>query len=689
MNKTNECFDIPLSKREEYQKKGYTHTGVSFVKNNERFITVEKDSVFEQAKWLTFGKEKEAVIARKDFELENITKTELFVTALGFSEIYVNGKKISDRLYAPAWTNYNYSDLTTINMPVSDTLTYRTFYEKTDITDFLVKGKNTIVFHIGGGWYCQHESRNEGMNTYGDITLCFALKQNGETVVSSDETVKYRRSFVVRSNIYFGEIQDLRLGGYDFSDLSEDISEWKSADIKDAPLTLLREQDCIPDRVTRHIKPECIFKKGDYAIYDLKEEVAGFPVFVFGEGSRIDDECTVRFADELNGDGSLSFHYCGGTSRMQREKYIYDGKAGELHQHFTWHAARYIEVTGNAQPVDFCVAHTDLKKTVEFKSSNETLQWIFDAYIRTQLNNVHCCVPSDCPHRERLGYTGDGQLTARTVMTCFDSEKLYRKWMQDIADSQDIYKGHVEHTAPFYGGGGGPGGWGGAIVFVPYNFYKFYGDINVLKKYYPNMLLYLEYLKNHCENNLVTSSEPGGWCLGDWCSPGNKNLIPEEFVNSYFYIRAMKEVVEISRILGEDCKETEANLEKTTSSFLQKYYNEKDGTFCNSLESADAYGYNLGFGNEKTLKAIVTKYEQLGEFDTGIFGTDILIKVLCENGYKDLAKKLLISEKENTFYNMKKHGATTLWENWDGCDSRCHPMFGAVVEYIVKYFNEA
>ena len=111
-------------------------------------------------------------------------------------------------------------------------------------------------------------------------------------------------------------------------------------------------------------------------------------------------------------------------------------------------------------------------------------------------------------------------------------------------------------------------------------------------------------------------------------------------------------------------------------------------TFCSSLEASDAYAYDIGLGDERTLKAIADKYETLGEFDTGIFGTDILIRVLCENGYKELAKKLLTSEKENTFYNMKKHGATTLWENWNGEASHSHPMFGAVVQYIVNYFNE-
>ena len=193
----------------------------------------------------------------------------------------------------------------------------------------------------------------------------------------------------------------------------------------------------------------------------------------------------------------------------------------------------------------------------------------------------------------------------------------------------------------------------------------------------------------HSENGIVVSEERLGWCLGDWCSPGNKNLIPEPFVNTYFYIRAIKNVIELSKVIGKPTKDLEARLKKVEKAFLDKYYDKKTSTFAKSLESSDAYGYDLGFGNEKTLKKIVEKYEKLGQFDTGIFGTRILIKILCENGHKDLAFKLLTSEKENTFYNMKKHGATTLWENWDGAHSHSHPMFGAVVEYIVKYFNEA
>lgn len=682
--------ELPAELLPFFEKNGFAKCGVTYNKDGARYIKVEKSFVFDGCMWLSFNEECEAAIVKKKFEISpDGQKVYLTAATLGFCEIFVNGKSVSDRLFAPAWSNYNERDLSVLCYPIFDTLTYRVYYERFDITELLKNGENTVVFHIGGGWYCQHESRNEGINKYGFLKLCFKVTANGETVAKSDDDTYFAKSFVTRASIYFGEVQDLRLGNFDFS--KEPTSgEWKKCDKAAAPLSLLRLYSYPKDRVVRTITPKCIFKRGDYAVYDIGENIAGFPVIKFKDGAAQDERCLLRFAEELDESGSLNFHYSGGRGRMQCEEYIYDGSYnGELCQHFTWHGARYFDVLGEAEVLEYRVTHTDIKKKVEFKSSDRILQWIFDAFIRTQLDNIHCSVPSDCPHRERLGYTGDGQLVSRAVMTCFEAEGLYRKWLDDIADSQDIYSGHVEHTAPFYGGGGGPGGWGGAIVFVPYNFYEFYGDKGILEKYYPNMLIYLDYMESHSENSLVVRGEKGGWCLGDWCAPGNKNRLPEPFVNTYFYIKALVLTTEISKILGRDACELEKRCARIKKAFLDNYFDEKSGSFFGSVEAADAFGFDLFPEKSKAFDNIVEKYEKLGEFDTGIFGTYVLIKTLCENGKKELAKKLLTSRGENSFYNMMKHGATTLWENWDGCDSRNHPMFGAITEFLVKYFNEA
>ena len=667
------------------EKNGLAKCGVPV----DGFIRCEKNLVFQGARWVQFGGEIHSVIARCDFVADKKAPAELVVSGLGFCDIYINGKCISDRVLAPAWTNYVKSATETMEYPIFDIMTNRILYEKIDVSRFIKKGKNTIVFHIGGGWFTQRECINEGVKSYGDLMLCFKLTQGDNILAKSDEAVKYKKSFVQRANIYYGEDQDARVGGYDFTDISECTDSWADADVICDPLSVLQEQDCLPDKIIRKLKPKCIFRRGDYAVYDIGENVTGYPVIEFNEGTYIGDGCTIRFAEELKDDGTLAFHSAGGEFRMQKDTFIHDNKCKEYYPRFTWHGARYFDVFGRVNVKEYRVSHTDMKPIVKFKSSNETLQWIFDAYIRTQLSNVHGCVPSDCPHRERLGYTGDGQLTADVVMTCFDAEKMYRKWMQDIADCQDIYTGHVQHSAPFYGGGGGPGGWGGAIVIVPYTFYKHYGDKAVLEKYYPNMLMYLGYLDSHSDNGIVMREELGGWCLGDWCSPKDRNLIPEPFVNTYFYLKALEMTIEIAELIGKPSKDLKVRYKDVKKVFMDKYYDKKTSTFYGSVEACDAYGYDLGFGDEKTLEAIVDKYEKLGEFDTGIFGTDILLRTLCENGHKDLAFKLLTNEKENSFYNMKKQGATTLWENWDGAHSHSHPMFGAVVKYLVEYFNEA
>ncbi len=671
------------------EKNDMPHKGVPVKVNGKSIVEFEENLVFDGASWVEFGGEYHSVIARSVLELDKIPENaELFVTGLGFCQVYINGKRITDRELAPAWTNYVKADTPSMEYPIFDTMTNRIFYEKIQVKEFLREGKNTIVFHIGGGWFTQRECPNEGVKPYGNLMLCFKLMGGEKILAASGENVLYRKSFVCRANIYYGEDQDARIGGYDFENDTGDDEFWSKATVIRKPLSLLQEQTCTPDRIIRSLTPVCIYRKGDYAIYDIGENISGYPVVEFSERSPKGERCVLRFAEGLNADGSLNFLSAGGAFRMQKDTFIHDGVCKEYYPRFTWHGARYFDVLGNVNVKEYKVTHTDLKQIVTFRSSDETLQWIFDSYIRTQLSNVHGCVPSDCPHRERLGYTGDGQLTANVVMTCFDAREMYLKWMQDIADSQDIYTGHVQHTAPFYGGGGGPGGWGGAMVIVPYAFYKHYGDISVLEKYYPNMLMYLDYLESKSDNGLVMREELGGWCLGDWCSPGNKNLMPEPFVNTYFCLKTLQMTIEVSKLLGHSAEKLEARYEKVKKAFLENYYDEESCTFCGSLEASDAYGYDLGFGNEKTLKAIVDKYEASGEFDTGIFGTDILIRTLCENGYADTARRLLTSTKENSFYNMKKQGATTLWENWDGCDSHSHPMFGSVVEYIVKYFNE-
>ena len=687
--------DVPA-----YEKQGYYRCSVVFLKNGEDHIRMAKSTALEGVDWLAFDDAHDVVLFRNDFvfpdEIESVSAD---ILTHGFFEAYLNGTKISDDLYVPAWTNYNAQDFSRLNYPIHDTFCHRSYYLHYDLTAAAKSGVNAFAVQIGDGRYGQRESKNEGVLPYGEKKLCFQItvrtKDGGKAVFTSGDGGVFRPSYITRSSMYFGEEQDFRLLTADFFTCPLDAPACRPVRKVARPDTLVQRQPCPPDRVLRRITDAKVLSVfGDRTIYDLGENVAGFAVLRFSENARYGERVTVRYAENLHADGSLDFHSTGGTHRLSVDVFRAGDSATRqselLMPRFLWHAGRYVEVTGKADFVCFCVAASDVPVTAEFRCSDEVLNWLFNAYIRTQQSNIHTCVPSDCPHRERLGYTGDGQLTAEAVMTVFDAKALYQKWMRDIADCQDIYGGHVQHTAPFYGGGGGPGGWGCAMVAVPYQYWKFYGDTAVLAEYYPHMKQYLDYMEAHCDDHLVVREEPQGWCLGDWCTPRQDECgvpIPEPFVNTCFYIRSLRQVMEIAPLVGkeDDLPDLRRREEAAAQALTGRYFDPATGSFCGGVCGADAFALDLGLGDARTLQNLVAHYREIKTFDTGIFGTPLVVKALFENGYADDAVRLLANRGEVSFYHTMQSGATTLWETWFGGHSHSHPMFGAVVEYLFKY----
>ena len=463
-----------------------------------------------------------------------------------------------------------------------------------------------------------------------------------------------------------------------------DLSGWKPAQPVHAPETLLEEQTCPPDRVIRKLYPILIGEYDGRKIYDCRENIAGRVVLsCLGKKG----ECiTVRHAEELAADGTLDFESAGGSDQLQQDHYICDGRIQTLHPLFCWHGFRYFETEGPCEVLCAEVIHTDVAVTSSFSCSDPVLNWLYEAYIRTQLDNYHGCVPSDCPHRERLGYTGDGQLTAETAMLLLDAKELYRKWYQDILDSQGAETGHIPHTAPFLGGGGGPGGWGCAVYQVPLAWAKIYGDDSLLVQGYDAILRWFDYMDAHSEKGLVVREEEGGWCLGDWCFPASeeKEQLPEAFINTFYYLHGLQEMMQISEKMNNKLSIRFAEREKNVkNAFLDAYFDPETGDFCEGRAAGNAYGLALGLGDKRTKKHLVEKYEALGRFDTGIFGTSMLLEQLFSIGAGDLAVRLLTNDSEAaSFAHMKRNGATTLWERWDGRESHNHPMFGACVRLL-------
>ncbi|MBR3588650.1 MAG: GNAT family N-acetyltransferase [Clostridia bacterium] len=674
-----------------YEKQGFAVDGVKRSNGEFDFIPMVYDLIFDECGWFGFEENTEAAVMRKTFLCENVKNAKVQFVSLGFCEPYFNGKKLTEYKFIPAWTNYEKRDYSGASYPIKDIMTHRCYFLQYDISDLINNGKNVFSLHIGNGWYGQYEQKAENMQPYGQIKYCFKITltdENGnEEIIVSDGSEKWKKSHIEKASLYLNETVNGTLFDENIFEADLDDTSWLSPVKKEKPLTVLEKQYFAGDSVKYSLTPTLLFKKNDKKMYDIGKNVSGLPIIKFNDDAQIGEKAIVKYCEILDENNEMYLRTTGGDWRLQCDTFINGKNNCPMTTTFTWRAGRLIEIEGNAELIRFDVVNSDVPLTSEFYSDNETLNWLFEAYASTQSNNIHSFVPSDCPHRERLGYTGDGQLCSAAAMTMYDSEDLYRKWLQDIADSQDIYNGHVQHTAPFYGGGGGPGGWGGAIAIVPYHHYRFYKDKGLIEKYYPAILAYIDYMEKHSDNGIVVREEEGGWCLGDWCAPENNNLIPESFVNTYYMIKTLLIAIEIAEELGknEDIPSLEEKLIYVQNSFMNEFFDEETGSFLGGIQGTDAYAIDINMGDERTLENLVNKYESIGTYDTGIFGTDLVTRVLFEKGYGELAVRLMTNEGEISFYNMKKQGATTLWENWDGCDSHSHPMFGAVCEYLFKY----
>lgn len=634
-------------------------------------------------KWIGAQSEIVSPIVLRRFNTENIRKATLIITGLGYFEAKINDKAVTDYMYLPVITDYEPRDLTLCaHKGTTGTTTNRVYYYDFDITDLIKNGENLLSIQLGNGWYKQQERKAEGNMSFGDTLKCIykiVIETESSTVeICSDGSETYTDSSIRFSNMYIGEI-------IDYTTKSQ---EEKAVTVLPFTKTILCEAIGAPDKIIRTIKPQKIAEANGKQIFDNGENISGLvSVKTSATANQI---IKLRYAENINEDMTLNFTSSAasyntmrsGQPQIQEDTFITDGTARTFKPKFVFHAFRYFEIEGDFDEVTVEVIHSDTPITSTFTSNHEGMNFLYDAFLRTQLDNMHGSIPSDCPHRERLGYTGDGQLVAPTAMMMLDTKEFYKKWIQDILDCQDT-DGHVRHTAPFLGGGGGPGGWGSAIVIVPYTYYKQYGDTDMIKYCYDKMKLWIDYLLSHSENGLVTSEDPGGWCLGDWASL-EKMEIPEPYVNSCYFVKNLLLLEEMAAVIGKDIdiphyQEFRAISEKA---IVDNYYDAATGHYANGIQGADAFAVWCGLAGADTAKMLAKKYNELQYFDTGFLCTDILCEVLCNYGYTDVFLSLLESEKLGSFLYMKRHGATTIWEYFIGKCSHNHPMFGACTRQL-------
>ena len=631
--------------------------------------------MLERAKWIECEKYETPIILRR-FTLEDVVDAELAVTGLGYFEAYINGQRVTEDMFLPAQTDYHYRDTTGFQYPIADRMRYRIHYLTFPVTHLLRKGENTLQLLLGNGWYRQTRRTCEGEQSYGaSLKALYALRveqRGGETFICSDGSELYGESGILESNLYYGETIDIRR-------TPQFTQRVRVTDIEN---TRLVPQTCPADRVVSVLEPRLVWREGDTSIYDNGENVTGF-VSVETD-CPAGSEITVTYSENLQADRAdldLRSTGCDGEDgQVQRDRFINDGSVNLFRPRFVYHCFRYCKVQGRVRSIRTHVVHTDLPTVSDFSCDNRTLNWLYAAFRRTLLNNLHGCIPSDCPHRERLGYTGDGQLTAEAAMYCFDLSGAYRKWIGDIFDSQGE-NGHIQHTAPFQGGGGGPAGWGGAAVTLPYMYYKFYGDRDFLAENYPGMCKWVSYMLSRTENGLVTREEEGGWCLGDWGTAG-PNAIPPAYVNSAYFVYLLERLGELAQILGheEDRVRMQAYAQDYRAAVLANFFDPETGDFCGNVQFANVFALAVGLGDDRTFAHVCQAVDESGEvLDIGMIGMDLLIQLLFERNEADRALRAM----ELLLRPMQDNDSTTVWEYPYRVDrSNCHHMFCGMVRSL-------
>jgi len=384
-----------------------------------------------KAKWIgdkdgapiKLGQKNPAVYLRKTFKIKGMPeKARVYISGIGYYELYINGKKVGDHVLSPNQTNY---DKRRGNDPAMKNFKTRVLYETFDITDYLQHGENTALVILGNGWYLRTEREEYLPLSYDYPRLISQLEvtyaDNEVQTVVSDTTWKITTNGPITDNsITNGEIYDARLDNEAWYKPGFDDDNWQNAKLVRIPDGKLHAQMSPPDRVTSLIHPVSVkeVRKGVYR-YDFGTMFAGWIKFKI-KGKKGDKLKMIYFEDN-------------GNNYDQRDTYIFKSDGVELWEpRFTWHAFRYVEIDGSSEPLTLDngigkVVHTDVEHTGKFECSNELFNTINADFVKTQFDNMHGGVPSDCPHRERRGYTGDGQIAAQAAIYNFDMRAFYTK----------------------------------------------------------------------------------------------------------------------------------------------------------------------------------------------------------------------------------------------------------------------
>ena len=625
-----------------------------------------------------------APLLRQEFKIEKpIKEARFYGTGVGYFELYINGERVGEDYLSPNQTNYDKRPtLDAHAIVVTDPFAeYTVMYLSHDLKEMLSEGENAIGVILGNGFYDTTRNWVKGYGTPRFIGQIEVTYEDGsrEVVVASDEDWRIERSAIISDQIYYGEQYDARLEHEGWSEADYDDSSWAKAALKRAPYGKLIPQNGPADRITERFAP-VEFEKRDDGVIRVKfpVEVSGWVALkniVAEKGQTI----SIKYVSESPGNGD--------------NIYIAKGSGDEsYHARFTWFVFSEVEITGidNLTPaqVEAHAVNSAVERSGKFATSNELINTINKIWQRSQLDNMHGSIASDCPHRERSAYTGDGQVACVTVMHNFDARAFYNKWIRDIRGAQ-LTGGYVPNGAPWQPGCGGGVGWGAAMEIMPWEFYRHYGDERMLEQNFEAMCKHVRWMTTWVDDDKGTmlSHDVCQWKnLGDWLPP---RVLPQgELIHTFFLWMCSDIASATATKLGYEAEAAEfaALRDKTAEAFHKAFYDPATGSY--GKHGSNVLALKIGVPAERKAKVVEALRANIAEvndhLDTGIVGTRYLFEVLCDNGLKDLAYKIINQRDFPSFGWWIEQGATTTWEQWDGGNSRNHPMFGGGIGWFYR-----
>ena len=586
-----------------------------------------------------------------------IRSATIYVTALGLYELHLNGQRVGDHVLAPDWTDYN----------------KRVRYQAYDVTALLKPGANALGAILANGWYAGHIG-NGGFQVWGTVPALLAQLEitytdgTHERVVS-DETWKQHASPLLASDFMLGEAYDARLevSGWDQPGLDE--SQWNPVTVREEARHL-DWQVSQPVRVTGEIQPKAITepKPGRWT-FDLGQNMVG--VVRLKLNAPAGTQITVRHAEMLNTDGTIYVANLRGAPSI--DHYICKGGGETWQPKFAFHGFRYVELTGlsekpGTEAVTGIVLGSDTPAAGDFACSDPRVNQL-QSNIQWGQRGNYLSVPTDCPQRdERLGWMGDAEVFVRTATGNADVQAFFSKWLVDVDDAQTP-EGMFKDVSPSKNGwGGGVPAWGDAGVICPWTIYQAYGDKRILERHLPAMIKWVEWCRAH-STGLIRDKSLGG-NYGDWLAIGANT--PKDLIGTAYLAYSTHLVANACKVIGHDADAAKYQqlFEDIRAAFNQKFV-AADGR----IQGDTQCGYAMALKFELLPDELRSKAAQYLDEDikakgnhlsTGFVGVSYLLPVLTRAGKLDTAYNLLLQDTFPSWLFSVKHGATTIWERWDG-----------------------